>query len=299
MTQRAHAKELAHAKVNLGLAVLARRGDGFHEVETLMARVELADEVRLTLVTSGTSNGTGSAIELVVHDHTPNADSAPLAADSTNLAYRAAQEYLNSYQTGKGGAIPDVKLELVKRIPVAAGLGGGSSDAAAVLRLLDRELGGGVPVTELAKNLGSDVPFFAHDLSAAVARGRGERLTPFELPVLHLVLVNPGFPITAAEAYHDLLGFTPRLHAERTLERLATGKMPGWRNALQPGVLGRYPQLREVLAALKDVGLAGAQMSGSGPTCFALAESAANAAAAAAELSERQPSWWTLATRTC
>lgn len=293
-----HGETRAHAKVNLGLAVLARRGDGFHEVETLMVRVELADEVRITLVPSGTSNGPCGAVELVVHDHTPSAESAPLAADVSNLAYRAAAAYMGSYQPSGGGPAPAVKLELVKRIPVAAGLGGGSSDAAAVLRLLEAELGGSVPVTELARNLGSDVPFFVHDLSAAVARGRGERLTPFELPVLHLVLVNPGFPITAAEAYRDLLGFTPRLHAERTLERLMTGKMPGWRNALQPGVLRRYPQLREVLAALKDVGLTGAQMSGSGPTCFALAESAANAAAAAAELRKREPSWWTLATNT-
>lgn len=290
-------KELAHAKVNLGLAVLARRGDGYHEVETLMTRIELSDELRLTVLPNEDPSSVGKT-ELVVQDRSPSANSAPLVADATNLAYRAAQAYLEAYSPPSGGFVPSLRIELVKRIPVAAGLGGGSSNAAAVLRLLERELGGGVPIGDLAKRLGSDVPFFVADLSAAVARGRGERLTPFAVPELNLVLANPGFPVTALEAYRELLGFTPRLHPERSMERLAAGKIPGWRNALQPGVLRRHPGVREVLTVLKELGLEGALMSGSGPTCFALASSAAAAAAAAVELRVRKPNWWVMATRT-
>lgn len=290
-------KERAYAKVNLGLAVLARRGDGYHEVETLMARIDLSDELRLTVLPTEYPNSVGE-IDVVVQDRSPSANSTPLAADATNLVHRAAQAYLEEYCPPSGGPAPSVKIELVKRIPVAAGLGGGSSDAAAVLRLLERELDGGLPISDLAKRLGSDVPFFVANLSAAVARGRGERLTPFTVPELNLVLANPGFPVTALEAYRELLGFTPRLRAERIVERLAAGKMPGWRNALQPGVLRRHPQVREVLTALKELGLEGALMSGSGPTCFALASSAEAAAAAVAELQLREPNWWVLATRT-
>lgn len=289
----------APAKVNLGLAVLTRRGDGFHEVETLMARLALADEVRLDLEPGGEAG-----VRLTVSGEVPGGEGLP--ADERNLAHRAARAYLEAYAAARRlqpAALPGVRLELVKRVPVAAGLGGGSSDAAAVLGLLARALPVGdadaaLDLERLALELGSDVPFFLSGHPAAVARGRGERLTPFELPELHLVLVNPGLALAAADAYRELVGYTPRLRPERALERLARGTDPGWSNGLQPGVLRRHPELRQVLGALREAGLTGVLMSGSGSTCFGVAVDAAAAARAAEALAASQPGWWTVATRT-
>lgn len=300
--------ERAHAKVNLGLAVLARRGDGFHEVETSMARLELADELRLSPAPGASDEAVGLSVRFegagVVRE---------LTAGPDNLVHRAATAFRQAYREARGADLPPLRFELLKRVPIAAGLGGGSSDAAAALRLLRRafptEAAAGtdgpggqtaepIDLEAIARRLGSDVPFFLQDVPAALARGRGERLTQAEPLQLELVLVNPGFAISAAEAYGALIGFTPRLRAERARERLLAGEEPGWSNALQPGVLRLHPQLREALGALRAAGLRGVLMSGSGPTCFGVAESAERAAEVARELAAAHPGWWTSATRT-
>lgn len=262
----------AHAKVNLGLSVLAKRGDGYHEVDTLMARISLHDDVRLEPIASG--------IELEVHGE-------GVPADGTNLAYQAAERYLEAAEAPGG-----VRLTLEKRIPVAAGLGGGSSDAAAVLRALADLYPSEVDLLELAKTLGADVPFFVQDVPAARARGRGEKLTPVTLPALHLLLANPGFAVSTKEAYAALQTFSPRLDLERLLTRLREGAEPGYLNALQPGVLALKPAIREVLTALRELGLRGVLMSGSGATCFGLARSEADAVRLAEELQRTHPGWW-------
>ncbi len=328
----------ASAKVNLGLAVLTRRGDGFHEVETLMARTHLADDVEVEVALPGTGDG---GVHLTVRVDAaagplPGADA--LAEGEDNLMMRAARAYLAAYlraaeATGAAVLAPTLNLTLVKRVPVAAGLGGGSSDAAAVLSALQEADAGAQPGgaalvsvaerTALALELGSDVPFFLAGHPAALARGRGERLTPTTLPRLELVLVNPGLAVSAAEAYQQLVGFTPRLRTERALARLVEGLDPGWSNGLQPGVLRAHPEVREVLTALREAGLKGVIMSGSGATCFGVAtapepeegaadgsgsaasavdagqaSAARSAAAAARALSERHPGWWVTATCT-
>ncbi len=300
----------APAKVNLGLAVLTRRGDGFHELETLMARLELSDEVRLSVTPEPSAEDTPRIRLSVVGASGTGGGShewddwSAVPTDGRNLAHRAADAYLGAYDVAQGlapGSGPAVRIDLVKRIPVAAGLGGGSSDAAAVLRLLARALpyaAGQAELAEMALALGSDVPFFLADDPVAVGRGRGERLTPFALPQLHLVLVNPRFPISAAEAYEELVGFTPRLRPERALERYLNGTDPGWSNGLQPGVLRRYPELRAVLSALRAAGLKGVVMSGSGPTCFGIAADAEEASAVADALAAAHEGWWVSATRT-
>ena len=287
--------ETAHAKVNLGLAVIARRGDGFHEIETLMARISLADEVRVRLagtpgVTFEASYEAGAASAV--------RDGAALPTGSENLAVRAAEAYLTARRArATRSAEVGVHIALAKRIPIAAGLGGGSSDAAAVLRALAALLPSEVDVDRLARDLGSDVPFFLLDTDLAVARGRGERLTPLEASVdrggRRWVLVNPGFGVSAREAYEALVGFSPRLRVERVLARLDAGEDPGWSNALQPGVLRLRPQVREVLAAMRDAGLRGVVMSGSGPTCFGLAGDEREADSVAAALGVAHPAWWT------
>lgn len=271
----------AHAKVNLGLAVLARRGDGFHEVETLMVRLALHDDVVVRRVAED-----GVALR-----------TAGLAVPSggDNLAVRAARAYLERAGVGGGASIA-----LTKRIPVAAGLGGGSSDAGAVLRGLHALVGADVDLAVLAAELGSDVPFFAADLGAALARGRGERLLPAPegLPRLHLVLANPGVPIAAADAYRRLLSFTPRLRPERLVEALARGDEAGLVNGLQPGVVAAYPAVREALAALRAAGLRNVLLSGSGATCFGLAADAEAAREAAGAVGAAHPDWTVVTTHT-
>lgn len=283
----ATARATAHAKVNLGLAVLARRGDGFHEIETAMARLGLADEVTVTVA--------AAPADAVFLRTTVEGGVVPAALPDgpENLAHRAAATYLAARRRAR----PDVpgasvSVTLVKRIPVAAGLGGGSADAGAVLRLLADLLPGGVAVTSLAAELGSDVPFMLADAAAALARGRGERLSALTLPPIHLVLANPGFGVSAREAYGALMGFTPRLRLDGALERLAAGEEPGWPNGLQPGVLRLRPEVRGVLAALREAGLLGVLMSGSGPTCFGVARSREHARDVAAALAAARPDWW-------
>lgn len=279
MSSGAAVEERAHAKVNLGLSVLARRGDGYHEIETLMARLSLADEVRVERA--------GSGVVLAV-------EGADLPTDERNLATRAALRYLEA--AGAEGV--GVTVRLRKRIPLAAGLGGGSSDAAAVLRALRVLVPAEVDVQRLGLALGSDVPFFLSDLPAALARGRGERLQPVTLPPLALVLAYPGEAVSAAEAYDALQSFTSRLPLDALLEKLRAGAEPGFVNALQPGVVRAHPRVREVIKALRAEGLRGVAMSGSGSCCFAVAADEPSAREAATRLAASHPGWTVLATQT-
>jgi len=268
----------AHAKVNLGLSVLARRGDGFHEVETAMVRIDLHDVVTL--------EPTDGAVTLV-------RKGIEVPDGAANLAVRAAEAYLRAARASGG-----VRIGLDKRIPVAAGLGGGSSDAAAVLRGLASLMPAGVQTEPLARGLGSDVPFFLADVPAALARGRGERLEPVAVPPLRMLLIDPGVPVTAAEAYAALQSFTPRLRLEKILGRLERGEEPGLINGLQPGVVRAHPEIRAALDALRAAGLRGVLMSGSGSTCFALVDGDDQEARAADRIRREHPAWRLVVART-
>jgi 4-diphosphocytidyl-2-C-methyl-D-erythritol kinase len=268
----------AHAKVNLGLNIIAKRGDGFHEVDTLLARLELHDELELKLKKQ--------SIFLTI-------ENADLPTDNKNLAYRAAELYLNAAGETRG-----VHIHLKKHIPLAAGLAGGSSDAAAVLRGLSQLYPSNVDLMVIAKELGADVSFFVQDISAARARGKGEKLEPVTLPQLYIVLVNPGVHISAKEAYENLQNFSARLKLESILEKLSSHQEPGYLNALQPGVLLLYPKVREVLTALRQTGLRGVMMSGSGSTCFGLANSLEEAEKISSSLRKKYPDYFVTATKT-
>ncbi len=288
---------LAHAKVNLGLAVIALRGDGYHELETVMARVGLADELRIRVAETGGAGSDAVRLTVDVAPGLPGAGALGPAED--NLASRAAETYLRERRAADAGAPRvGVDLHLAKRIPVAAGLGGGSADAGAVLLALAELLPAGVDVAAVARSLGSDVPFLTTTAPAALARGRGERLAAVEVPRLHLVLANPGGQVSAAEAYANLVGFTPRLRFDKAVANLAAGAEPGWPNGLQPGVLRLLPGVRAVLGALREAGLKGALLSGSGPTCFGVARDAEHAGSVAAALAAARPDWWVMADRT-
>ncbi len=206
---------------------------------------------------------------------------APELSGKTNLIYRAAVAFRRRY-----GGPSGVKLSLDKRIPITAGLGGGSSDAAATLRGLARLEGLADPrgLLALAEQLGSDVPFFLGS-GAAFVSGRGERVQPAPAPPrCWLLLVKPPFGIKASEAY---AAWRPG-PGRRTLTGLGANanwttlaaKRPGFRTAkgvarllgndLQPGALREFPRVRSVLARLSELSPLGVLMSGSGPTCFAL-----------------------------
>lgn len=268
----------AHAKVNLGLSVLGKRPDGFHEVDTLMVRVALHDALTLNRAERGvTLTQTGSDLGLLPEQ---------------NLAYRAAALYLQ-----EAGETRGVEVGLEKRIPAAAGLGGGSSDAGAVLRGMQQLYPSEVDVAALAAQLGSDVPFFAADLEAARATGRGEVLAPVKVPELHLVLANPGVGVSAGDAYARVESFTGALELPALLRSLERGE-PDYPNALEAGVVGLEPVVGEVLEALRGVGLRGVRMSGSGATCFGLAGDRHEAGLIAATLKEAYPEWWVHTTHT-
>ena len=250
----------AAAKVNLALEVLRRRPDGYHEIATVMQTVDLSD--RLVLEDS-------NALEIRT--------SAPdVPSDERNLAYRAAAALREAAGVSRGA-----RITLDKRIPVAAGLGGGSADAAATLVGLNRLWGLRWPTAgleELAVGLGMDVPFFLRG-GAALATGRGERLSPLGGAALGLVLVNPRFAVSTAEIYGRV---TPAMYSDGDRARDAAGALETRRasrvaaslyNGLEAAARGAYPQIGQMQAALAAAGALGAAMSGSGPTVFGVARS--------------------------
>jgi 4-diphosphocytidyl-2-C-methyl-D-erythritol kinase len=251
----------ARAKVNLGLEVLGRRADGYHELRSVMWAIELADRVTLE------ATGEDITLECAAPD-------VPRTPD--NLAWRAAELVRRETGTATG-----LRIRIEKRIPVAAGLGGGSTDAAAVLTafgcLQSRRLGAR-RLEAMAVTLGMDVPFFL-GRSPALARGRGDELRPVGASAdLSLVLANPGFPLATREVYARLeasdYGDGRRVDALVTaLRRGAEAVAASVTNGLERAAGRLWPGLPEVKAALLEAGCLAALMSGSGPTVFGIAPS--------------------------
>jgi 4-diphosphocytidyl-2-C-methyl-D-erythritol kinase len=249
------------AKVNLALEVLGKRGDGYHEIATVLQAVDLFDRLKLE-----------AADTLSLHTDDPD-----LPTDDGNLVMRAARLLQKA-----AGIEAGARIRLIKRIPVAAGLGGGSSDAAATLWGLSRLWRLRWPkaqLQELAVELGMDVPFFL-GTGRAVARGRGERLTV--LPGgggYALVLVNPRVPLSTREVYGRVpVGWRAEpTGTERVIEALRTrnvNKMAAaLTNNLESVVEPVLPVIGRMKAALLAAGALGAIMSGSGPTVFGMARS--------------------------
>lgn len=265
----------AYAKVNLGLAVLSRRTDGYHEIDTVFQAVSLCDTLRL--------EGPRDRISLQVSGR-------DVEHGESNLAYRAAR--VLSDETGCAA----LSIELTKRIPVAAGLGGGSADAAAVLtggnELLGLELSR-AELEALGLALGSDVPFFIRG-GTARGRGRGEQLE--ELPPLRdvwFVLSTPGVAVRAADAYRAVrIGLTEseestKLSSSAIRNADADALASALANDLEAGVASAYPEVAAAKRALVDAGAAGVVMSGSGPTVVGLAQSEEAARAIASRLQGR------------
>ena len=250
----------AAAKVNLALEVLGRRDDGYHEIATVMQAVDLSDRLELE---------DGDVLEL-------RTTASDVPTDGTNLALKAALT-LREMSGARRGA----RITLDKRIPVAAGLGGGSTDAAAVLVGLNRLWGLRWPVarlTEVALRLGMDVPFFLHG-GAALATGRGERLEPLVGSALALVLVNPRVAASTAEIYGGVVagmysdGARARRMAAALRSRQPSRVAASLGNTLERVASPRYREVEQMEAALLAAGALGAAMSGSGLTVFGVARS--------------------------
>jgi 4-diphosphocytidyl-2-C-methyl-D-erythritol kinase len=251
----------AYAKINLFLRVLGKRPDGYHEIDSIMTRISLADSV---------------SIERCPGKVTVRCPGHPAIDGPSNLAHRAALAYLG--QSGDGGG---VNILISKEIPLAAGLGGGSSDAAAVLvglqRLSDRPLSP-EKLHEIAVLLGADVPFFLEE-GPCRARGIGERLEPFEpLPDFALLLAFAPFGLSTRKVYESLRFplTSPGFDARNVGPVRGTGfeQFVTWlHNDLQPVCEVFRPVIRRVRMELTQAGAAGALMTGSGPTVFGLFES--------------------------
>lgn len=267
--------ESARAKLNLALHVRARRPDGYHELETLFAFVEFGDEVRVS-----------EAEETALFLSGPFG--SRLTLSESNLVSHAHREFARTF-----GDTGPLRIELVKNIPIAAGMGGGSADAAAVLHALARRLGlapDDARLFELADRIGSDVPACLLGRTA-IGRGRGEQLEPIDgaagTPVL---LVNPGVEVSTREVFARWGGIDLGPLPEGPLEAI----IRDGRNDLEPPARAIAPVIDEVLAMLAaQPGVVLARMSGSGATCFALFESVEARDAAAGAM---RPEWWTVAT---
>jgi 4-diphosphocytidyl-2-C-methyl-D-erythritol kinase len=253
----------AHAKINLWLRINGKRPDGFHAVDTRMCPIDIADRVDIELLPEGST-------QLTCSDTT-------LPIDETNLALRALRAFEQ-----RTGIVKAWRIHLDKHIPSGAGLGGGSSDAAAVLRGLNELSGSPLSLDDLAQiaaSIGSDIPFFLHHRTCD-ATGRGELVTPIDFPhQFHLVLIKPPFGIPTPWAYKHWATSQPLAHIRYEAQPTPWGDML---NDLERPVFEKH----YFLAALKIWLLAqpettAALMSGSGSTMFAITKDQATAEALA------------------
>jgi 4-diphosphocytidyl-2-C-methyl-D-erythritol kinase len=288
--------EQAPAKINLTLRIGARRDDGLHALESLVAFADVADRLTLTL-------GRPLGLDL---DGANRGACGPVA---DNLVLRAAQALAAQALAARIGSLHVGHFVLTKQLPVAAGLGGGSADAAAALRLLARANGLALDdprLADAARTIGADVPVCL-DPRARVMRGFGEILSaPVPLPKLAAVLVNPGVALATKEVFaaFDAAGQGgPRPLQQIDIDTLSRDRdalfafLATQPNDLEAPAISLQPDIAEVLAALRALPQCRlARMSGSGATCFALCDSAAAAEAAAQTLHVSHPDWWICAT---
>jgi 4-diphosphocytidyl-2-C-methyl-D-erythritol kinase len=268
-----------NAKVNLFLRVMSRRGDGFHQIETAFQSVDLADEVRIVPTESGRVD-VEMTLDAGLVGEVPSA--------VTNLAYRAARRLVH-----EGAQIEGALIEITKRIPIGAGLGGGSSNAAGVLVGFNEiwALGlEGASLRALAADVGSDVPYCIEG-GAVLATGRGERLSKIESRCeLWLVLGLSFEPLSAAKIYSrwDEVGSSDDTDGSAMIDALQAGNVEGvaslLRNDLETTVFSVRPELDRKKALLIEAGALGACVTGSGPTLFGVASDAAHAGDVAARV---------------
>jgi 4-diphosphocytidyl-2-C-methyl-D-erythritol kinase len=251
----------APAKINLYLNVLYKRPDGYHEIETLFERISLADRLSVELTGGQTSI---------------TCDNPMVPTDPGSLMMRVIGLF-----NAKSGARHRFRVHLEKKIPVSAGLGGGSSDAASLLMAMNITAGNPLGMdclSEIAASCGSDIPFFLQDTSFAVGRGRGESLRKVKsgLKIWH-ILINPPFEVSTKDIYDGLdpLVLTRKVAVDTMFSTFLrdkdySGIAKNLCNDLQDVTLGKFPVLGKVFSALRESGAEGVLLSGSGPTVFGI-----------------------------
>lgn len=266
----------AQAKLNLHLRVLAKEESGYHSIETIFHRIELCDDIM---------------IEIASRERTLDVEGTNTGPTEANLAWRAAVAYAEHARWPSG-----FRIQLTKKIPVGAGLGGGSADAAAVLRALNSLSPNpiGLPgLLLIANGLGSDVPFLASSSVMALAWGRGERM--LSLPALQrcdVLLMTPDFSVSTVDAYRWLDEDRERMKGSRSMVeagadahslKISTADLGGWasiamfaRNDFEAPVVARHPQLGEYLDRLRNSRSIFSAMTGSGSTIFGVLDSPPN-----------------------
>lgn len=264
-----------HAKINLGLRILRLRNDGYHDIRTRFQTIDLRDEIEVVLVPAG--------LEMIV-------EGLPVPTDSSNLVLRTAEALREGCR-----ALPGARIRLTKRIPVAAGLGGGSADAAATMLALNHLWTLDLPTEDLARigsRLGADVPFFFWG-GTALGRGRGDEIEPLpDLPRRGVCLVLSPFEVSTREAYRwwdeqSVRGSSPGGSPESSTCGEARGETAdSCRNDFATPLLARRPELRERLDRLLRLGATAVSLSGSGPTLYGLFEDEGRALSAA-----ERPEW--------
>jgi 4-diphosphocytidyl-2-C-methyl-D-erythritol kinase len=274
----AWARARINAKLNLWLAVRGRREDGYHDIETVFHGIDIADEMTLSDATKG-------RVEVAVR---PDGIGGTPPAPDRNLAHRATRAYLEATGIQAG-----VRVDILKRIPMGAGLGGGSADAAGVLVLLRARFGApsDVEMLEIAAGLGSDVPYFLNG-GTAVGLGRGERIEAAHAPErLWFVLGLSDRGLSTADVYGrwDALSHgpgNPSSEALRTALRTGDPAAIGRRlhNDLEAAALDLRPELVDKKRRMVEAGALGACITGSGPTIFGIASSKRHARSVAARL---------------
>lgn len=247
----------APAKINLTLDVLGKRADGYHDIESVMHQVSLCDQVTVATIPEG--------IEVY-------SNNGELPGGEGNLAYRAAMAVVSRFRLKTG-----FRIFLEKNIPLSAGLAGGSTNAAAVIKAINQLMGLSISfpeMLELGQSVGSDVPFCLVG-GTALARGRGELLTSINSRAcLYLVLVNPGFQVSTAQVYNliDRETSIDRPDSSKMAEAMADGEFNGvvseLGNVMEKVTFKLHPGLEGIKDGLLRAGAAGALMSGSGPTVF-------------------------------
>lgn len=281
---------LAHAKLNLSLRVLAREITGYHQIETIFCGLELADEIEIVRTASGVT----LEVALPPEESGAPPDLGPL---EQNLAFRAATMFAEAASLEFG-----VHIRLVKRIPAGAGLGGGSSDAAAVLRALNEIADHALSDDELfalGVRLGSDVPFFLADVPLALAWGRGERMIALPpLPAAAVILAVPPERVSTGGAYEALEG------ERRTVSTVFQAPV-SWHdvaavaeNEFESVIFQRHPRLAELRTALEEAGAVIARMTGTGSAIFAVFSDVVAAREAARRLDHAHPDVAAILTRT-
>ncbi len=279
----------APAKVNLALRVMAREESGFHQLETLFAALAFGDELTLE------RGGQGVTLDI---------DGPPMGSPEDNLVYRAARGFLT-----RGGIEEGVKIHLKKRIPMQAGLGGGSSDAAATLRAMDYLFPGAVApeeLTAMSRELGSDVPFFFSPSPLALAWGRGDRVTPLPpLPSAPTLLALPPVGMETPRAYGLLARHREETGGHRVAGLLSLEDLSRWEgvasfaaNDFEDVIFPVHPLLGRLRTALQGTAPRFSLLSGSGSALFAVYRHEGEASAALDRLRAAFPETRFILTRT-